>query len=83
MNELSNREIALQKYQENIKSGAVDVPIKLNPLQKAERNPQSLRFAVNAMCYQCMGAVGQESKTDIRNCTSTKCPLHNLRPYQK
>ncbi len=83
MNELSNREIALREYKEKIKSGEITAPPKLNPIQKAEQNPTSLRLAVNAMCYQCMGAIGKESKADIRNCTSTKCPLHNLRPYQK
>ena len=83
MNELSNCEIGLQQYKEKVKNGEIEATVSLNPLQKAKQNPTSLRLAVNAMCYQCMGAVGQESKTDIRNCTSFKCPLHTTRPYQK
>lgn len=83
MTDTSNRMKALQEYKEKVKNGEIEATVSLNPLQKAEQNPTSLRFAVNAMCYQCMGAVGNESKQDIRNCTSTKCPLHKLRPYQK
>jgi hypothetical protein len=47
----------------------------------------SMRAAINAMCAHCMGcnAEHMESgyKDDIKNCTSTGCPLHPFRPYKE
>lgn len=52
---------------------------KLTPQQKAEKNPKSLRFAVNAKCWDC--ACGQIS--EIRECNIKTCGLWNVRPYQR
>lgn len=58
---------------------------KLNPIAKSKRNPSSLRLAINAHCYMCMG--GEEidlrtrktSQSGIRACASTNCPLWPVR----
>lgn len=53
------------------------------PIEAAQDNPKSLRKAITAKCYECMGG-GQERgwKQLIRDCTSPKCPLWPVRPYQ-
>ena len=57
-----------------------------NPILKFESNPNSRRFAINAMCAQCMGCTRDSLEAGFRNlvkhCTSTGCPLHSFRPYQ-
>lgn len=55
----------------------------LNPLEKLQRKPTSRAFAINAMCYQCMGE-GSDSgwKWAIGNCSVKSCALFDLRPYQ-
>ena len=51
-----------------------------------EKGGRSLRKAVNAKCWECMG--GDEDKVsplvcdEIRNCSSYGCPLRPYRPYQ-
>ena len=54
----------------------------LNPIEKAKHNPNSMRLAINAQCYDCMG---QESgwRNEVRSCPSKRCPLFGLRPYKK
>ena len=56
---------------------------RLDPIAKARANPKSLRLAVTAKCFECMGG-GEDTGTRklIRACTSSNCPLHPLRPYQ-
>ena len=56
---------------------------RLDPIAKARANPKSLRLAVTAKCFECMGG-GEDTGTRklIRACTSGSCPLHPLRPYQ-
>ena len=62
---------------------------KRNPLKKAEDNPQSLRFAINANCFQCMGGhesdpfVTKEMRIEVAKCTSPACPLYRHRPWKK
>lgn len=54
-----------------------------NPLEKAKESPHSLRFAINGMCYDCIGRDGDPDwRGSIRNCICTECPLYPLRPYQ-
>jgi len=64
-----------EEYREKIKMGLVE---KLDPIEKAKQNPRSLRFAINAMCYDCCCF----HKPEVRFCTAVNCPLHNLRPWQ-
>lgn len=62
---------------EEMKAQGIEIE-RLDPIEKAKRNPQSLRAAINAKCWDC--AYGQRSK--IQNCTCNNCPLWNVRPYQ-
>jgi len=66
-------------YQEKKQLGLMKEPKRLDPIQKAEQNPNSLRFAINAKCYNCSGF----SKVDVTNCEMTDCELYHLRPWQK
>lgn len=54
-----------------------------NPLEKAASRPDSLRLAINAKCYDC---IGQDADPDwrgsIRACVCSDCPLFPVRPYQ-
>ena len=73
---------AREKRKQMAENG-IKIQIK-NPIEKARDNPRSLRLAVNAMCYDC---VGQDHDTGtrkrIRECAAEGvCPLHPLRPYQ-
>ena len=50
-----------------------------NPLEKAKQNPNSMRFAINAMCYDCMGRE-PGWRNVVRECPSPDCPIYSLRP---
>jgi hypothetical protein len=54
-----------------------------NPIEKAKARPESLRLAINAMCYDC---IGQDADPDwrgsIRECLCKDCPLFPVRPFQ-
>lgn len=71
--------IALQEYREKVASGEIEV-VRLNPIEKAKNNPKSLRLAIDAQCFDCMGKTG--STSDIRECTAKDCPLYPVRPYR-
>lgn len=54
-----------------------------NPLEKAALRPDSLRLAINAKCYDCIGQDGDPNwRESIRECLCTDCPLYPVRPYQ-
>lgn len=58
--------------------------IKKDPIQKAKENPESLRLAINAKCWECIGAGHDPNpRAEIKNCLCVDCPLYPLRPYQK
>lgn len=76
MNE--NAKNALKEYRDKVASGEIEV-VRLNPIQKAKENPTSLRLAINANCFQCLGS---GTPQEIRDCSSKLCPLHPVRPYQ-
>lgn len=58
-----------------------------NPIAKSKTNPTSLRLAVNAHCYMCMGGDKEDLKTQgsvvslIKGCKSKMCPLLLVRPF--
>ena len=58
-----------------------------NPISKSKSHPLSLRLAINAHCYQCMGGSQEDVKTKIsvvqliRRCDSEICVLRPLRPF--
>jgi len=59
-------------------------PNYYDPIEKAKRNPKSLRMAINGKCWDCCGAgVDPETRKTIGECTVYHCPLWTLRPYQK
>lgn len=54
-----------------------------DPLQKAAARPDSLRLAINAKCYDCIGRDGDTDwRGSIRGCVCCDCPLYPVRPYQ-
>lgn len=58
---------------------------RVNPIEKALNNPQSLRLAINAKCFDCVGghADTQNPYRLVRECLCTDCPLYAIRPWQK
>lgn len=58
---------------------------RLNPMEKAAKNPTSLRLAINAKCFDCVGGSNADGgfRGSIRTCPSTRCSLHSVRPYQQ
>jgi hypothetical protein len=57
---------------------------RLNPLEKAGKNPKSLRLAVNAKCYECEGEDADPGwRGRIKECIIPDCPLRPVRPYRK
>ena len=61
--------------------------IEHNAYVKNMGNTTSFRKAINAMCAHCMGCTEYHMepgyKQEIKNCTSTVCPLWHFRPYQE
>lgn len=51
---------------------------RLNPIEKARKNPKSLRMVINAKCFDC--TCGQ--RVEITHCPVTGCSLYPVRPYQ-
>jgi hypothetical protein len=77
MNTVKGLQKARAKRAENARLGIKP----LNPIEKAKQSPTSMRFAINAQCFDCMG---QESgwRNEVRNCPSKNCPLFGFRPYK-
>jgi hypothetical protein len=77
MNTVKGLQKARAKKAENARLG-IRTP---NPIERAKQNPNSMRFAINAQCYDCMG---QESgwRNEVKNCTAPECPLFGFRPYK-
>lgn len=56
---------------------------RLSPFEKVKASPKSLRKAVTAFCYECMGGDGEQgARGHVRNCTAKQCPLYHVRPWQ-
>ena len=68
----------LTEYREKVASGEIEV-VRLNPIERSNANPTSLRLAINAMCFECLG---NGSAQEIRDCTAKDCPLYKVRPYK-
>ena len=68
---------ARAKRAENVRLGIKP----LNLTEKAKQNPQSMRLAINAFCYECMG-FAKSWRNDVKKCPSEKCPLFGFRPYK-
>lgn len=55
------------------------------PLERLAADPKSLRKAINAYCYGCVGGEGggQNPYRLVRECPSTACELYAVRPWQQ
>jgi hypothetical protein len=57
---------------------------RLDPIERARRNPTSLRLAINARCYDCGGRDADPSwRARITECVIPACALYPVRPYQR
>lgn len=72
MNAIEKAQQALKKKRE---AGEIQ---RLDPIAKALQNPNSLRLAINAKCWECVCG----SILEIRKCSSPTCPLYTHRPYK-
>jgi len=63
-------------------AGGVAGP-RRNPIEKLSDNPTSLRAAVTAMCFDCVGQDADPAwQWRVGNCECSTCPLHAVRPHQ-
>jgi hypothetical protein len=69
----------LKEYRQKLSLGLIEIPKKLDPIEKAKKNPKSLRFAINAKCFDCSGF----ERPEVKSCEFDDCPLHRHRPWQK
>ena len=53
-------------------------PTRLSPVEKSDKNPKSLRYAINAKCWDC--SCGQT--VEIKECGAVGCPLWKVSPYK-
>lgn len=58
-----------------------------NPMVRFRDGKQTRSAAIKAMCAHCMGctytAIEPGFRASVRDCTSTGCPLHQFRPFQR
>lgn len=69
---------ALFAYREKLKSGEIVRTKPLNPEEKAKSNPNSMKYAIAAKCWDC--CCGQ--REEIKMCGITGCSLYAFRPYK-
>jgi len=75
----------LQKGQDKMRElrAAGWKPVYRNPVEQAQANPKSLKAAIKANCWNCVGADADPgAKFRVRDCTVTRCALHAHRPWQ-
>jgi len=63
-----------EKYQQRLKSGEIT---RLNPYEKAKNSKSSLRLAINAECWDCVGRENWHNR--VRFCTIFDCALWHVR----
>ena len=75
--------IAAQKKLAEMREQGID-RVVLNPVEKAKANPTSLKYAIRAHCWQCVGADASEgAKQMVRDCSvGDKCALYPHRPWK-
>ncbi len=79
--ELSPLDRARKKKAEQRAMGIPEV--RLDPVQRSTATPKSLRLAVTAKCWACVGGdADPHPRQRIRDCTVMLCPLRSVRPYQ-
>lgn len=58
-------------------------PERLDPIERARRNPQSLRLAINGKCWDCQGGDADPNPRErIRSCEISTCSLWPVRPHR-
>lgn len=63
---------------------AAGLLVRQSPIERAKADPFSLRKAITAFCYHCMGGDGEPgARKHVRECTFRNCPLYPVRPWQK
>ena len=56
---------------------------RLDPIERARRNPTSKALAIKAKCFECVGAGSDANpRAAVRDCSIAMCPLHPVRPWQ-
>ena len=63
-----------EEYLRKLKAGLIE---RLNPHQRALKNPTSLRKAVDAKCWECNGGDNWINRT--KYCNIIDCPLWHVR----
>lgn len=57
--------------------------VPLNPYQKLESKPHSMKNMIRLACYQCVGEDTDAGwKQRVRECEHKRCGLFNGRPYK-
>lgn len=74
-------ELARQRAKElRAEGGTIE---RVDPIEKARRKPTSLRLAITAKCWDCVGGDADPlTRRRIRECSCAGCPLHPVRPFQ-
>lgn len=59
-------------------------PVHKNPVEQAHEKPGSMKAAIKAFCWLCVGADADPgAKFRVRDCAvGAKCPLFQHRPWQ-
>ena len=74
-------QLATQRRKELQAAGKLEV---LDPIEKARRDPKSLRKAINANCWGCVGAGADPNPRQlIADCVCRDCSLWPVRPWQE
>ena len=73
----------IEKIKELREAGLLKASQIGTPLDAVNRDPKSLRKAINCKCWQCEGEYDDPNvQWRIGNCTITDCGLYMVRPYQ-
>ena len=82
--ELEVKAQSLEKARAALEAKRESGPVsRRDPIQKAKANPNSLRLAINAKCYDCQGQDADPCvEWRIGNCEIPDCPLYPVRPYK-
>jgi hypothetical protein len=76
--QLTPIELGRLAYQLKVKNGEIK---RLTPIEKAKENPKSMRLAINANCYDCMGRENWIVRTKF--CILFHCPFWTMRKGNK
>lgn len=77
LDKMERLRLAGEAYRAKIAAGEIK---RRNPMEKALDNPKSMRAAINANCWDCVGQDNWVNRT--RECDIKKCPFWAMRPHQ-